>query len=263
MPPLSIAGQGTGPGVYGTYWAAGQLSLMVSALAVHEYVAAHHEAPSALQVTAAWDGEYAKDPGQWAELAPAVREASATQDAERALASGKLSGLSAAQAFYKSHRSYFWSQVCLTVADAPTARQASTEAKASLAGGALECVTPEKLLEQPPAFRAQVSALAAGRTTVIAAGRSFEVVRLRYRAGLSYTSQVAADILVSGVQGGSQSEPNGNTKVDAILKSAAVAVNPAYGSWAPCEQAPNSPVVLPAFYTSPCPSTGGSSTGGS
>jgi hypothetical protein len=258
-PQLStVAGIGSGPGIYGTVWASGQLSLMVVAVVVHEYLVRHHEAPSALQVTAAWDSEYANNPSEWQDLSPDARLTSATQDAERAVASGRLTGTSAAQAFYRSHESYFWSRLCVNSADEPTRKLALAVARSGMADPDRYCLTPEQLIEQPAAFRKQVGALAAGQTTVVADKQGYEVVQVRYRTEVACTGEIVNDVEVAAVLGGSEAVPQGLPKLIAILKASDVKVDPAYGVWVACQS--TSPLVYPVLSSLPsCYSASGGS----
>ena len=90
---------------------------------------------------------------------------------------------------------------------------------------------PEQFIEQPLNFQEQVAALAPGQATVVADGPGYEVVEVRSRAVIPYSNRIAADIEIVASHGGSQAPPNGDTKVNRILKDARVEVNPAYGSW--------------------------------
>ena len=112
-PTFSVQGTGSGPGDYGLVWTTGRLSLLVSATALHQYLERRGEAPSGLEVAAAWASEYAAHPQVWQQLPAALRSEVADQDAEHALIEPKLSNKSEDETLYKEDSSLFWTQVCL------------------------------------------------------------------------------------------------------------------------------------------------------
>jgi hypothetical protein len=263
-----VQGSGTGAGVYGMYWTSVELTNMITAAAISQYLAHRHQAPTALQVATAWAAEYAQNPAEWEQLGPSVRSASALTDAEHALVDTTLSNASSDRAFYNSHKSFFWSQVCVATADVSVAgpggsvdmaasrRQAAAVASSmaapgqtagnqAVSGAARYCLSPEQLLDQPVPFRSRVSKLAAGRTAVLPESYGYRAVLVTSRTGIPYSSSNADDIEISALHGGSQAPPTGDKKVIAILKAAKVQVNSAYGVWYPTVPAPYAPEVLP------------------
>ncbi|MGH9105070.1 MAG: hypothetical protein ACRDZX_04390 [Acidimicrobiales bacterium] len=267
VPAYTVEGSGTGPGVYGMYWTSQELSNMVTAVAVHQYLHRRAKLPSALQVAAAWASEYASDPTQWLQLPPVARAGAASQDADRAAVDGTVTDASQDKSFYRLHKSYFWSKVCLNTADVSVAspdgvdmaaskREAQQVARAMtghparpvatpVTGSGRYCLAPGQLIDQPAGFRARVSALAPGTDTVLAENYGYRVVEVLSRTVIPYSDQVAGDIEAVSVHGGSQQPPTGDTKVTAILKAADVHINPAYGSWATTLPSPYPPQVLP------------------
>jgi hypothetical protein len=171
----------------------------------------------------------------------------------RALASGKLPGkLSAARTFYNRHRSYYWSQVCLKETYFSTKKQAEAAAAGAPSGGSEPCFTPQELIQQAPAFRSAVLALAPGHTTVFALGKGYEAVALRSRSALAYDGDIVKDIETAAVLGGVGSLPQGNTAVINIVKAANVEIRPGLGTWLTCQAAPSAPLVEPLTNALPC-----------
>ncbi len=121
QPTFSVQGTGSGPGDYGLVWTTGRLTLLVSASAVHQYLQRRGEAPSALEVAAAWASQYAANPPEWEQLPAALRSEVADQDAEHALIEPKSSNLAGDKELYKDESSYFWASVCLRTVDVTVA----------------------------------------------------------------------------------------------------------------------------------------------
>lgn len=263
----TVRGDGSGPGVYGIVWAGVvELSNMITAVAVREYLDSHKEAPSAVQVAAAWASEDASNPTLWEQLPPEARTTAAQEDANNALASGKPTNSATDEKFYKAQEVYYWSQVCLTVVDASVSapgggidlsasKKEAEELVSQLSGhpgasgarvtsGARYCLSPEQLIEQQAAFRQQVGALAPGMATAIRQSYGYEVVQVRARTTIPYSQEIAEDVEILAVHGGSQA-PAAEPAVIAILKAAKVEVNPTYGSWVSVVPAGDVPEVVP------------------
>jgi hypothetical protein len=263
---VTVEGAGTGPDVYSTTWTAIELTQMISAIALQQYLESRHEGPTTKEVAAAWASEYAMSPDEWQQLAPGARSWAAAFVADRALIDGTPANDSADRSFYRSHRSYFWSRVCVISTDvsvpgqdgavdmAASKREASAlaaqlqssgVAPGALPGGARYCLTPEQLIEQASDFRAAVAALGVGQARVLPESFGDEVVAVSSRARIPYTKEVAADIDEVVTHGGAQQLANGDAKVMAILKAARVSVNSAYGTWQANLPSPYQPEVLP------------------
>jgi hypothetical protein len=263
---VTVAGAGSGPDVYSTTWTAIELTQMISAIALQQYLRSHHEHPTAREVAAAWASEYAMSPGEWQQLAPGARSWAAAFVADRALVDGTPSNDNADRSFYRSHSSYFWSRVCVLSADVSvpgqngavdmgaSERQASSLAKqlegsglapGALPGGARYCLSPEQLIEQASDFRGRVAALGVGQVAVLKESYGYEVVAVTSRTAIPYTKAVAADIDEVVTHGGAQQLANGDAKVMAILRATRVSVNSAYGTWQANLPSPYQPEVLP------------------
>ena len=176
VPAFTVAGTGSGPGNFGLPWTTGRLTQLVSAVAVHQYLADRGESPSYLQHSAAWASEEASIPQVWPQLPQQLRSSVADEGAELAMVQVKPPNLTSAEQFYKNNLSSFWSQVCLTSIDVSVSGRSGTvdmaasqkqaesvaaELTAASAGGAAPtvgngaryCLSPEQLIVQPAVFR--------------------------------------------------------------------------------------------------------------
>ena len=263
VPPNSVEGAGTGSGVYGMYWASLQLSAMITATAVHQYLARHGQSPSARQVAAAWASEDAANPSLWRQLPAWARTQAAVRDAEHALVDRSLTNAGGDESFYKAHKQYFWSQVCLLTSDVtvPGPRgtvdmrasrsqagklvEQMTSAPAT-AGGSRFCDSQEQFLERGTAYDNAVGALPVGRAVAVRRSYGYQAVKVLSRRVIPYSAEVADDIEVVALHGGAEAPPTGDNKIIAILKAAKIAVNPTYGIWDTSVPSPYAPQVLSA-----------------
>jgi len=269
QPAFSVQGTGSGPGDFGLVWTTGRLSLLVSASAVHQYLERRGEAPSALEVGAAWASEYAASPQEWGQ-----------QAAEHALIEPKSSDMAGDNELYKDDSSYFWTDVCLRTVDVTVpgpgesvdmaaSRKQADEIAGELSGtvalssgppvtsGALYCLTPEQLIDHAPGFRNEVSGLRAGQAVALPESYGYQVVQVRSRASVPFNDQTAADIEVVASQSGGQAPAwpvvgEGTDKsLIKLLKTVNVQINPLYGSWTTALPAPYLPQVWPAGAAAP------------
>jgi hypothetical protein len=264
-PDTVLATLGSGPNEYSSVWAAMELSNMITSEAIRQHLAQLHRAPSAIEVVAAWQSEYASAPSVWRQLSAATRASAAEEDADHALVDGALSTSSQDKLFYKDNKSYFWSQVCVTAddisvpspgggVDMAASLKAADAVAAQLSGhgngsvsvtsGALYCDTPEKFIEQPTNFQDRVGTLAPGQTTVLPESYGYQVVLVRSRSVIAYSTPIADDIEISATHGGSQTPPSGDSKVIDILLRANVRVDPQFGAWATTLTSPCAPEVV-------------------
>jgi hypothetical protein len=270
VPNNTVNGNGTGPNVYGMYWTTLQLSNMITALALRQYLAAHHDLPSPLQVGAAWSAEWAQNPAVWREVGPAARSSGAYYDALRAQLVPAIDA-KGDEDFYRSHQAYFWTSVCLLTDDISvvgsdgSVDMAASKAEAERALGALKanpsappasvangsryCDTPEQLVSGPTSFESTVQALAPGQATLVRETWGYQVVQVTSRTVVPFSGAVAAVIEVVTAGGGAQGQPNSESRVIEVLKRAKVLVNPAFGTWATSLPAPYAPQVLPPGET--------------
>ncbi len=96
-----------------------------------------------------------------------------------------------------------------------------------------------------PALTSLVNSLAPGHTAYLREKWGYKVLQVTSRAQIPYSSAIAADIEVVTSYGGAQGQPNSQTKIIDVLKSAKVRVNPEYGLWASTLPSPYAPQVLP------------------
>jgi len=281
VPAFTVSGTGSGPGNFGLPWTTGKLTELVSATAVQQYLEGRHEAPSYLQLSAAWTSEEAALGQVWPQLPAALRSSVSQSTADLSLVQTKPPNLKTAEQFYKSNLSSFWSQVCLTTLDVSVAgpngtvdmaasrKQATTvaaELTAAASGaavpdvavGARYCQSPEQLIEQPLAFRQQVSALTPGKAGTVPQSWGYEVVLLRSRTIIPFNAQVATVIGVVALGAGPTAYTwpvqgdTGDTGLITILKAADIKIDPAFGSWTTAlPSPPYIPQVWPAGEANP------------
>jgi len=259
---FKVQGDGSGPGNFGTVWASQVLANMVEAVAVRQYLARHHLAPTPTELAAAWAAQAAAEPRAWPQFPPPLRAAVAERDADHALVEGPLpAGAEAvARRFYTAHAAQFWSQVCVRVADIPQVGAAGAAQAARLAarpgrmtGWASYCLSPEELLARPAAFQAEVAKLGPGQGGYLRRSYGYQVVVVASRQPVGFSPAVAKVIYVAS-QEQSQQTSSADTPayrdaaVVAILKAARVEVNPQYGTWVdlPASYPGYPPVILPA-----------------
>jgi hypothetical protein len=274
QPPSVGAPEGSGSDVYGMYWSATELSILIADLATQQHLAHRHEAPTAVQLDAAWESEYVASPAAWRELSPATRVSAAEDDADRALVSGALSSKSQDALFYKDNKSQFWSRVCLTAVEvsvpgphgsinrAASLKQADQVASQLSGHGrtaqrpvvsAGYCDSPEQFIEEPTTLQKQVDSMAPGQVAVLAESYGYNVVQLRSRTVIPYSPEIAGDIEVVATRGGSQTLPTGDQPVIKILLASHVEVNTLYGTWDPTVTSPCAPQVEPLANSPDCP----------
>ncbi len=266
VPNNTVEGNGTGPNVYGMYWTTLQLSDMITAVALHQYLAARSNLPTTTQVAAAWSAEWANDPTIWSEVGQAARTSGATYDAYRAQVL-PLGNAKADAQFYAAHKAYFWTSVCLLEDDVAvsgrggTVNMAASRSQgehvaaqltanpsappASVSGGSRYCLSPEQLLERRAGFEAKVNSLAPGHVALLRENWGYRVLLVTSRSQIPYSRAIAGDIEVVTTAGGAQGQPNSESRIIGVLKAARVRVNPAFGSWAANLPSPYAPQVLP------------------
>lgn len=266
VPLNTVEGNGTGPNVYGMYWTTVQLSNMITSIALRQYLTSQGKLPSQQQYAAAWSSEWASNPPIWREVGRSARTSGATYDARRAQLVPVATAKSDEQ-FYAANKADFWTSVCVLEDDiSVVGSNGSVDMSASLAqarkvagqlssnptsppvsvsGGSRYCDTPEQLIEQPPALTSLVNSLAPGHTAYLREKWGYKVLQVTSRSEIPYSNAIAADIEVVTSYGGAQGQPNSQTKVIGVLKSAKVRVNPEYGLWASTLPSPYAPQVLP------------------
>ena len=245
-PPALVEGNGTGPAVFGMQWATTEIRLLITQVAVQQYLVKHREAPSPEETAASFASQYAVDPAVWLQITAQAREGSAEWVADHALIDTKASNPKEDKEFYQSELSYFWSQVCVATVDISVSSNGKVDLAASkkqaeavaselsgakggsqppVTSGARYCLTPEQAIGQPEEFRDLLAALHPGQAAPIREGFGYEVVQVISRNTIPYSNQVAAIIDIVAVT--SQSETS-DPKVNSILSAAKIEFNPAY-----------------------------------
>jgi hypothetical protein len=245
-PPALVVGNGTGSDVFGMQWATTEIRLLITQVAVQQYLAKHHEAPTREEVAASWASQYAVDPAVWLQIPAQARDGSAEWVANHALIDTKASKPTTDKQFYETEHSYFWSQVCVATVDisvgsngkvnlAASKKQADVvaselsagkgRAQPGVASGARYCLTPEQAIEQPEAFRNLLATLEPGQAAAIPESFGDEVVQVISRNTIPYNDQVAAIIDIVAVTSQSQTS---DPKVNSILSAAKIEFNSAY-----------------------------------
>jgi len=245
-PPGLVAGNGTGPAVYGMQWATSEIRLLITQVAVQQYLAKHREAPTPVELAASWASQYAVDPAVWLQITAQARAGAAEWDADHAQIDAKATNPKEDKQFYKSEQSYFWSKVCLATVDISvdsngqvdmTASKKQADAVANelsglkggervpVTSGARYCLSPEEVIEQPAEFRDLLGILPPGQAAPLPENFGYEVVQVTSRSTIRYNNEVAAVIDIVAVRGESQTA---DPKVSSILSAARIEFNPAY-----------------------------------
>jgi hypothetical protein len=245
-PPGLVEGNGTGPAVYGMQWATTEIRLLITQVAVQQYLAKHGKAPTPDEVAASWASQYAVDPAVWLQITAQARTGATEWVADHAQIDTKASNPKEDKQFYESELSYFWSQVCLATVDISVDNNGKVDMAASkkqadavanelsgakggvqppVTSGARYCLSPEQAIGQPAQFRELLGVLHAGQATSIRENFGYEVVQVISRNTIPYNNEVAAiiDIVAVTSQSGT-SDP----KVNSILSAAKIEFNPAY-----------------------------------
>ena len=227
-------------------WATTEIRLLITQVAVQQYLAKHREAASPGEVAASFASQYAVDPSVWLQITAQAREGSAEWVADHALIDTKPTNPKEDKEFYQSERSYFWSQVCVATVDISVSNNGQVDLAASkkqadavaselsgakggsqppVTSGARYCLTPQQAIEQPEQFRDLLGVLPPGQAAPIREGFGYEVVQVISRNAIPYSNQVAAIIDIVAVT--SQSDTS-DPKVNSILSAAKIEFNPAY-----------------------------------
>lgn len=266
VPSNTVLGNGTGPNVYGMYWTTLQLSNMITALALGQYLSAHRNLPSRVRLSAAWSAEWAENPTIWSEVGSSARSDGASYVAMRAQLV-PATDAKTDESFYTSNKKYFWASVCVLTDDvsvvgsngsvdmsasrsqaegvAKTLAANPTSPPAAVDNGSHYCDTPEQLISGPASFASSVQALAPGQVALERESWGYQVLQVTSRRVIPFTDAIAAIIEIVTSGGGAQGQPNSETPVINVLKHSRIRVSPTFGSWATTLPSPYAPQVLP------------------
>ena len=245
-PPAFVEGNGTGPAVYDMQWTTTEIRLLITQLAVHQYLDKHREAPTPVELAASWASQYAVDPAVWLQITAQARAGAAEWDADHALIDTKLTNAKEDKQFYKGEQSYFWSKVCVATVDISVdsngqVDMAASKKQAEAVANELSGVKggPRYLSRAGPATAYHLSRQSnSRRSSAISSARcalakqrryrenfGYEVVQVISRDAIPYNNRVAAIIDIVAISGQSQSS---DPKVNTILSAAKIEFNPAY-----------------------------------
>ena len=239
----------TAPGlrVYDMQWTTTEIRLLITQVAVQQYLAKHREAPTPVELAASWASQYAVDPAVWLQITAQARAGAAEWDADHALIDTKLTNAKEDKQFYKGEQSYFWSKVCVATVDisvdsngqvdmAASKKQAEAVANelSGVKGGRARYLsragpaTAYPLSRQSSSRRSSATSSAhcrPGQATPVPENFGYEVVQVSSRDTIPYNNRVAAIIDIVAISGQSQSS---DPKVNSILSAAKIEFNPAY-----------------------------------
>lgn len=234
---------------YNNSFVAGELTALIDAKVVSQYLTAHHLRVSRGLLDATRAIEQLTYGSDWAGFSPAYRASMVTQDAEHALIEPRVISTSELRQTYIDYRSRFWSTVCvrdLTItATGPRGRvdlaasraqaqrlvtsvnrRSSASAADGVRGGSVGCYTPSQLEQQ--SFATQVLGLA---TYHASAPRrqsfGYQVLVVTRRHILPLYPTVAQALNGYYVSDGNATD----TTLNRMLRASDIRVNPAYGSW--------------------------------
>jgi hypothetical protein len=246
---------GVAKGTYSSSFVAGVVNSEVETTALHQYLAAHNNLPSAELVADARAWQSYLDSPYWLGFSASFRAQLAQETAEESQFTPVSTKTSALQGAAKQAEAYLYSYACVrqvafSVNDADgnvdyaaslAAAHKALAASPTLSGGALTCYTPVKLEGQGQSFYNTVLHLKVGTATAPQkTAFGYQVVELFSRTPLPLDADMKRVIsLIAAEENGSSA-----TKLEQnILTSAKVHLNPQYGTWDP--QHGVTPVTLP------------------
>jgi hypothetical protein len=232
---------GAAPGTYSTAWTAHVLTGIVTADAVHRYLAAHHDLPGGAMLTAARTVNAANYQSLWTAFPAAYRATLAERTAELAQLETPSAPASQLASDYERFRNYFFRDVCVRTAAVSAATDAAALAQAEslvaridasktgaahAQAGTVACYTPSQLETQGGKFMALVVGLPTGRAAPPQkTPYGYQVVAVVSRTTIPFAGDLQRAL--SAVVTSNQPDAT----LDRVLAHARVKVNPAYGSW--------------------------------
>ncbi len=255
----SISVVGDAPGTYSTRFAAGVLSTMIQALAVHQRLAATGRLPGAEQLAAARAVDEALFGSLWLSFPQAFRDTQVAQDAEHAVIEPAPTNIAMLRNAYQSVSKYFFSQVCVrSISVAVRSSGGSLDRAASFttanrivrrydlgqrSGGAVTCYTGAGLELQGASLFDQVLALAPGTAAAPqATSFGYQVVAVDSRRPMAFDAVVQKALALGIAQAQGAADP----ALAAVVGPAHVTVDPAYGTWDPSTASISAPSPLGA-----------------
>ena len=230
-----VAGTG-GPGTYSQSFVSAVLRLDIEVAALDQHLAAAGNLPGSDAIQAARGLQEATSSSYWDQLPASQRDLLTRLVADQAMLTPVASDTAGLQNVYKQLQPYIFSQVCLQQATAFNSSEAAQIIAAGVQGGSRVCYDQAALEAQPAAFQATVRGLSVGQVAQSPVQTSYGYVALRLisRDGPGLSDQVQRVLSLTAAS----SQPQG---VTAVIQSARVKVNPAYGSWSNGQVQPPAP----------------------
>ncbi len=228
---------GAGHGTYNSLWTAHVLAGIITADAVHQYLAARGQLPgrTGLDVAAAVE---AADYGPYWQGFPASYRATLVQrTADLARLGPPALPVAELRAAYHQLSGYLFREVCVRAPSFVTRQAAQAYASRVAAGGgsalgarrgsAVTCYDSTQLYDQRAAFAAAARSLPVGtRGAVVPTAGGYEVVVVTRRASIPFDGTLRRTLgVVAATNGGSF------PRVQSVLSKAKVTVDPQYGTW--------------------------------
>ncbi len=162
----------------------------------------------------------------WAEFSQPLRQFLVSQLAEQAPLTKVSTDAATLKSAYSQIQPYLYSSICMTTASAFSQAQAQSLASGGTLTGAHICLSQAEMEDQPAALRNAVQKLTVGQTSApIRTSYGYQVVKLESRSSPGFSVGVQRVLTVATA---STVPP----AVSALIDSAQVKVNPAYGTWA-------------------------------
>ena len=220
----TVAGSG-GANTYSSTFVADILDNMIQVRIIHQRLAATGKLPTADEVVASRAVNEFLRANYWAEFPSSLRQFLVEQLAEQAPLTPVSSDTATLKSAYSQITPYLFSSVCVISASAFDQARAQSLASGGNLTGAPVCFSQTDFEDQPAALQKAVQKLSVGQTSSpIPTSFGYQVVKLVSRQSPGFTEGVQR---VLSVATASSVAPS----VTALIKSAHVKVNPAYGTW--------------------------------
>lgn len=235
--------QGVSPGTFSSTFVSGVLNSLISATALHQYLAAHHNLPGPRQVAAARAWVSAIQSDYWLGFPPSFRNQLADDFADQSqFVKVSLKESELKQAVNQAS-GYLFTLVCVRqvgfTVGAPDGKpdfsaslaeaKAATAGGKSLQGGAVTCYSPTQLEAQGNPFYSEVVQAHVGKP--VAPHRTafgYQVMEVTDRNQLPFNEAMkkVTSLVAEQETGGTAS-----TLEQKVITSARIWLNPEYGTW--------------------------------
>jgi hypothetical protein len=219
----TVVGSG-GHGTYSSTFAADILGDLVATQAISQYLSAHGIAiTTEMTVTARAINQYIRG-DSWTQFSPSIRDFQVNQLASEGAVAPVPTDTSNLQTPYSDIQPYLFYTICVDQASAPDQAAAQAILSSGSIGGAQLCYDQASLENQPADYQSALRKLTnpGDLTSVIKTEYGYSVAKLVSRTTPGFST---------GVQQVLSAAVTTPTKINTILASAQVRVNPAYGTW--------------------------------